>query len=99
MLPVIIIFFKRITDHLQMFFIAEKICIAGINKQCFYIVLAYIIRIGFLDIEKIVIRYILLISTVAFFDVCLKLCYGRMEIDQYFRLYQLLVNDLKQPLI
>ena len=51
MLPLFIIFFQCIQDHLEVFFVAKKVSIRGIYKKGFDIVLFNIMRVGFLDIK------------------------------------------------
>ncbi len=79
------IHFKRIGYHFQVFIVAKKICIAGINKNGFDIVLFDITGIGFLDIEQVFIRNGLLIRAVSFPDIRLQFVYGCMQVDQYIR--------------
>ena len=95
MLPALILFFQRICNYLEVFFIAQEIGIAGIYKQRFYVVLFYIIGIGLLYIEKLLILYSLLIRTISFFNILLQFLHRRMQVDQYIRLRQLLVDDLE----
>ena len=69
MLPVIIIFFQCGDDHLQVFFIGKKIGIARIHKKGFDIMLFDIVRIGFLQIEQVFVGDLLLVSSLAFFNI------------------------------
>jgi len=95
MLSMIIIFFQSIDDHLQMFFITEEIGIWGIDEKCFDIMVFYVMGVGLLDIEKIFVRYVLLISPVPFPDIFLQTAYRRMQVNEQIRLQQLLMNDIK----
>src|SRR6185369_8775758 len=99
MLTFIVFLIKRVINYLQMFFISQEISIAGIHKKCFQIMVLYIIGISFLDIEKIFIRDILFIGAVTFPDISLELRNRGMQVDQEFRLHQLLVDDFKETLI
>lgn len=58
-----------------------------------------IIRIGILYFEQVFIRYLLLVGAVSFFNISLQFTYRCMQVDQQVRLYQLLVNNVKQSLI
>ena len=95
MLPVLIILIQCIKNHLQVRFIVQEIGIAGIYEKGFDIMLLDIMRIGFLDIEEIIIRDILFVGAVSFFNIHLQLRYRRMQVNQDIRLHQLLVNDFK----
>jgi len=50
-LPFVIFSFQSLVNQLQVFFISKKICIACINKYCFYIMVFDIICIGLLYTE------------------------------------------------
>ena len=67
MLSALIIFLERIGNHLEMFFIAQKIGIARIDKQRFDIVLFDVVRISLLDIKEVFVLDLLLVRPVAFF--------------------------------
>src|SRR2546421_11582376 len=99
MLSFLIFFFQGINHSLQMFFVPQEISICCINKKCFQIMLLYIMRISFLDIKKIFIRYILFVWAFAFPDILLQFTHWRMQVDKKVRLDELLVNDLEQPLV
>lgn len=99
MLPVVVFLIQRIEDDLQVLFIAQEIGIAGIYKQGFDIVLLDIVGIGFLDIEQIIIRDILLIRPVPLFDIGLQPGYRCMQVYQDIWLYKLLVDDVEQALV
>ena len=96
MLPFSQIHFQRIGHYFQVFVVAKEICIVRINKNGFYIVLFNVVGIGFLYVEQVFIANRLFVTAVAFFYVLLQFVDGRMQIDKYIGLYQLLVNDLKQ---
>ena len=76
MLPIPIFFFKCIQDGVKVFGITYKICIAGVNKQRFHVVLFDVMRIGLLNIIEIIVLDILLIRTVPFLDVFLQFAHG-----------------------
>ena len=95
MLPLFNVVFKRIDYYLQVFFIIQEISIQSIHKNCFYIMLSDIACIGFLYIEQIFVRDILLIYTIAFFNILLKLLYRRMQVDDDIRENQLLLHNVK----
>ena len=99
MLAGLIFLIEGIKDHLQVFFIIEKISIARIYKQRLDMMLLDIIGIGLLDVEQVFIRYVLFITPVPFFDVCLESCDWSMKIDEDVRLDELLVYDLEQTLV
>jgi hypothetical protein len=42
MLPILVLFFQRIVDHLQMFFVTQEIGIAGVDKKRFDIVMYWV---------------------------------------------------------
>ena len=69
MLTRTVIFFQCIDDHLQVFLIAEKICIAGIDEESFDFVLLDVLGIGLLNTKKIFILYMLFVRSVASFDI------------------------------
>ena len=94
-----VIFFQRIQYGFEMLGITQEVGIGGINKNGLQVVLPDIVRIGFLDAEEVIVRDFLFVGPVAFPDVLLELVYRRMKIDEQFRLYQLLVNDLKKALV
>ena len=98
-LPVLIVFIQCIDDHLQMFFIAYEVRIAGIYKKCFYIMLLDILGISFLQAEEVAAVNSLLILTVPFFNIFFQPLYRAVQVDQYIRLNDLWINDLKQLLV
>ena len=99
MLSVIVIFFERIQDYLEVFFIIDEIGIAGIHEQGLDIVLLDIMRVGFLQIEQVIITDILFVGAVALADIRLQFGDRCMQIDQDIRLDQLLMNDIEKPLV
>jgi hypothetical protein len=76
MLPIIKILIQCIDHGLEMFFIAQEIRIAGINKNGFDIVLFDIAGIRFLDIEQVFIRNGLLIERFRFLIFACSFCTG-----------------------
>lgn len=66
-MPRFIIFFQCFCYNLQVAVIVEEIGIACIYQQCFYGVLLYVGTIGLLNIVQVIVAYILLIRSVAFF--------------------------------
>ena len=94
-----IIFIQSIQYGFKMLGITQEVGIGGVNKNGFQVVLPDIMGIGFLDAKEVIVWYFLFVGPVAFPDVLLEFVYRRMKVDQQFRLYQLLVNDLKKPLV
>ena len=94
-----VVLFDSLKDYPHMFFIVQKICIARIHKQRFEGMLSDVIGIGLLYVEKIIIGDVLLISPVPLSDVLLKPVYRRVQIYKQVRLDQLLMDDIKKPLV
>src|SRR3990170_8921928 len=95
MLSFRIILIQCISNHLQMIAITQKIGIGCIYKQCFDIMLFDIIRIGFLYVEQVGIRYLLFVGPVSFFNIGLQFFYRSMQVTKQIWLYQLLMNNVK----
>lgn len=77
----------------------QEIGIGHIHKQCLYIMLFDVVCVCLLDIEEVIIRYILLIAAVTLPDIRLQFGNRCMQVDQDVRLNQLLVYDIKQALV
>ena len=60
MLSFFVFLIQRIEDDLEMLFIAQEVSIAGIHEQGLHIVLFDIVSIGFLYVEQVVVRNVLL---------------------------------------
>ena len=58
-----------------------------------------IMCVGFLYAEKIIIRNILLVWAVTFFNILLQFAYWRMKVDQEFRLHHLRIGNFKEALV
>jgi hypothetical protein len=86
MLSRFIIFFKGFKNGLQMLFVSKKICIAGINKQRFNVVLFDVLCISFLQVQQVIIGNILFIAAVTLADILLKFAYRRMQVNKQIRL-------------
>ena len=86
MLPVRIFLIQRMNNGLKVCRIVEKIGLAGIYQQCFYVVLPDILGIGVLNIQEIVVFDLLLVTSVSFSDVLLQFMYWCVQIDQDIRL-------------
>lgn len=99
MLPSFIFFSQCFNDHLEMFFIAQKIGIGSIHKKRFDIMLFDVMGIGFLDAEQVIVRDILFIGTIPFFDIGLQAVDRRMQVNEQVWLHQLLMNDIEKPLV
>ena len=99
MLARLIFFFQGIEDDLEMFFVSEKIGVGRINKKRFDSMLAYITGIGFLQVKEVIIGDGLLIGTVSFPDIFLKLLDRCVQVDEQVGLHQLLVNDIEEFLV
>src|SRR5436190_24297205 len=82
-----------------MFFVAEEISIGCVYKNCFDIMLSYVVRVSLLDTEKIRVRNFLFVGTVSCFYIFLQRLYRYMQVNEYIRLYELLVNDFKKALV
>lgn len=80
-------------------FIINEISIAGIYKNGFKIMLLYIARIRFLYIEQVFIGDRLLVFALPFLYVRLQLRYRCMQVNQYIRMNELLVNNIEQLLV
>lgn len=99
MLTFPVIFPQGFNDHLEMFFIAKKVGIGSIYKKRFDIMLFDVMGIGFLDAEQVIVGDILLVGTVSFFDIGLEPVDRRMQVNKQVGLHQLLVDDIKKPLV
>ena len=99
MLPFGVVLIEGINNDLQVFLVAQEIGIGHIDKDGLQIVLPDVMGIGFLYAEEVFVGYSLLVGAVSLFDVLLQFADGRVKVDQDIRLDQLLVDDLKQPLI
>lgn len=95
MLARFVVFVQRIEDYLEMLLITQEIGIACVNEKCFDIMLSDIIRIGLLNIEKVLIRDRLLVRTISLFDVQLQFINGCMQVNNNIGLNELLINDLE----
>ena len=58
-----------------------------------------VMRISFLDTKQIVIRNTLFVGSAAFANVLLQFIYRRMKVNQYIGLNELLMDNLKKPLV
>ena len=99
MLSLIVITFQCFNNGFQVSLIAQEIGIGGIYKQSFYIMVFDIICIGFLYVEEILVRYLLFIRPVTFFDIGLQFTNRSMQLNNKVGLYQLLMDNIKQPLV
>ena len=99
MLAMVVVFFQNFYYRFEMAFIPKKISIGSINKKSLYVMLSDVVCIGFLDAEQIIIRNFLFVGTVSLLYILLKLAYRCMQVNQDLWLNQLLVNDLKKPLV
>lgn len=72
MLAVIVFFFQCPNDDLKMVLIIKEIGIAHIYKKRFDIMLLDVLYISFLKREEVFIRYVLLVGTIALFDIALQ---------------------------
>src|SRR3954470_5202360 len=82
-----------------MLFISKEIGMLSIDDKCSHLVLFDIVRIGELQVQEVFVRNRLLVRTVSFFDVLLKLIYRHVKVDEDVGLRHLLVNDVEQFLI
>ena len=71
MLPIFIFFVECVNNNFQVLFITQEIGIACIHIQRFNIVLFYILGIGFLQGEQVIVWNRLFIIPVTFFNVFL----------------------------
>ena len=99
MLPLRIIFIQRIDDGIQMLFIAQKICIGSIHKNCFDIVLPNILCVSFLQAEKIIIRYPQLVRTISFLNIFLQFVHRCVQVNNNIWLNDLWIDNIKLFLI
>src|SRR5947209_5110687 len=99
MLPMGIVGIKGVNDDLQVFWIAQEIGIGDIHEDGIQVVLAYVMRIGFLYAEQVVVRYFLFIRPVSLPDVLLQPVDRRMEVQEQVRLDQLLMDYIEETLI
>ena len=77
-----------------MLIISEEIGIARIHKQCFQIMLAYIMCVGFLQPEQVVVRNIQFVWPVSFPDIFLKFLYGYVQVDKQVGLNERLPDNI-----
>src|SRR6202161_280254 len=71
--------FERVEDDLQMSGVVEEVGVADVYDERADIVLADIVRVGFLDVEEIIIGNALFVGPVTFADIGLQLAYRCVE--------------------
>ena len=91
--------FERIEDDLQMSGVVKEVGVAYVHDERVDIVLPDIVRVGFLNVEEIIIRNALFVGPVTFADIGLQLAYRCVEIDEDVGLYDLGLEDVEEILI
>ena len=90
---------QRLYNSIEVFIVTKEIRMFGIHDKCGDVVLADIIRISLLDIKQVMVTDIFFIVPVPLPDIFLEFIYGCMEVNQNIGLDELLIDDIKQPLV
>ena len=86
---------QRIQHHLQVRLVVQEVSIADVDEKGPDIVLADLVGVSLLDIEKVLIRNGLFVGAVASPDIRLKLADRGVEIDQDIGLHHLAIDNIK----